>query len=334
MQLDTFFSPSTKLSQIPQLARAADQMGFSTAWVAETQHNPFLASSLIAEHSQRMQVGTGIAVSFARSPAVMAHTAWDLSELSAGRFQLGLGTQVRGHIERRFGLPWPNSPKEKLREQIQAIRAFWANWQSGHPLNQRGKYYKLTLTSPFFAPDPIDFPNIPIWIAGVNRGLAELAGELADGFLVHPFHSKDYLVDHLLPAIAAGVKKSDSKTMPKIMVNAFMVTNDQERELARQQISFYASTPSYKSVLKKHGWEALSEELGALAIRKKWDQMPALITDEMIATFALLATEKDLPEIINARYAEIADQITLYTPFIPGQRDAFWRSMIHHFNHV
>lgn len=281
-----------------------------------------------------MHVGTGTAVRFARSPAVMAHVAWDLSELSGGRFQLGLSTQVRGHIERRFGMPWPASPVEKLREQIQAIRGFWAHWQSGQTLNQRGEYYKLILTSPFFTPEAIEFPEIPIWIAGVNRGLATLAGEIADGFLVHPFHSKEYLEDQLLPAIKAGAQKKARRAMPKIMVNAFMVSNEEEREFARQQISFYASTPSYKSVLKKHGWEAISDKLGGLAIRKKWDQMPALITDEMIECFAVVANERDLPEAINVRYAKIADQITLYTPFILGRRDDFWRSMTQYFNHV
>jgi probable F420-dependent oxidoreductase len=201
LQLDTFFPPSTELSEIPALARAAEAIVFSTAWVAETQHNPFLAADLIAEHTKKMKVGTAIAVIFARSPAVMAHTARDIAELSSGRFQLGLGTQVRGHIERRFGLAWPDSPLGKLREKILDIRVFWANWHDGQPLNQRGDYYKITLTSHFFTPQPIKFPQPPIWIACVNRGMERLVGELADGFLVNPFHSERSLKQSILPAI-------------------------------------------------------------------------------------------------------------------------------------
>ncbi len=334
MQLDTFFSPTTELSAIPALARAAEQIGFSTAWVAETQHNPFLAAALIAEHTQQLKVGTAIAVSFARSPAVMAHASWDLAELSSGRFQLGLGTQVRGHIERRFGLPWPESPVGKLREQILAIRAFWANWQDGQPLNQRGEYYKLTLTSPFFTPEPIKFPQTPIWIAGVNRGMARLAGELADGFLVHPFHSERYFRKSILPAIERGAKDVGRDEGPKIMVNAFIVTNDEEREIARQQISFYASTPTYKPVLEMHGWADVGAALSVLAARKRWDDMPTLISDEMIERYAVVASEADLPVALEQRYASFADQLTLYSPFVPKERDPFWQGLAQTFNHV
>lgn len=334
MQLDAFFDPSTQLSAIPELARQAEEIGFGGIWLAETQHNPFLAATLIAEHTQSIQIGTAIAVSFARSPAVMAQTAFDLAELSGGRFHLGLGTQVRGHIERRFGMQWPDSPVGKLREQIAALRAFWALWQEGEKLNLRGDYYKLTLSSAFFEPQPITQPQIPIWIAGVNPGLAKLAGAAADGFLVHPYHSVEHLEATILPAIGAGARKARREQGPQIMVNAFVVSSQAEREFVRRQISFYASTPSYASVMQRHGWAQTAQRLGALAARKQWAAMAELITDEMLEAFAVVAPEEDLVGALRARYGAFADRITLYSPFVPGERDDFWRSLVAEFDTV
>lgn len=328
MQLDTFFPPYTKLMDIPEMARAAEEFGFNAIWVAETQHNPFLPCVLIAEHTQRILYGTAIAVSFARSPAVMAHVGWDLAEASGGRFLLGLGTQVKAHIERRFGMSWPDSPVGKLREQLAAIRAFWRNWQNGEKLDQRGDYYKLTLTSPFFTPASIEHPDIPIHIAGVNTGLARLAGESADGFQVHPLNTPKYLREVILPAIEDGATKAGRKREDvSVAVNAFVVTNDTERSVVRQQVSFYASTPSYRRVLAIHGWEDIGEQLSKLAARKRWDEMPDLISDDMLAEFATIADEADLPAALQERYQGLADRITIYTPFIPRERDEFWQHM-------
>jgi probable F420-dependent oxidoreductase len=334
LQLDAFIDPATQLSAIPDLARQAEQIGFKGVWLAETQHNPFLAATLVAEQTKKIQVGTAIAVSFARSPAIIAQTAFDLAQLSSGRFQLGLGTQVRGHIERRFGMDWPDSPVEKLGEQIQLVRNFWNHWQLGAPLNHRGEYYKVTLTNPFFEPKPIPDPQIPIWIAGVNKGMARLAGEQADGFLVHPYHSKDYLQKNILPAIKAGAQQAGKTESPKIMVNAFVISNDAERESVRKQISFYASTPSYHKVMRHHGWQATASKLAVLAARKKWEEMASLISDEMLATFSVMATEKDIPEALLQRYASFADRITLYSPYIPGERDSFWHHLSAQLNGV
>ena len=167
--------PSVSLKEIPAIAKAAEEIGFDALWTQETQRDPFLPCTLIAEHTSKLNFGTAIAVSFVRSPTTMAYTAWDLAAQSNGRFILGLGTQVKAHIERRFGMPWPESVTGKLREQIQAIRALWDTWQNGTKLNFRGKYYKLTLMSPFFNPGKIEHPHIPIYIAGVNTGLAKLS---------------------------------------------------------------------------------------------------------------------------------------------------------------
>src|SRR3989304_5357812 len=197
MKLDAAL-PIVQLNDVPAIAKAAQEIGFDALWTQETQHDPFLPCVLVAEHSETLRFGTAIAVSFSRSPATLAYPAGDLSAQSGGRFILGLGTQVKAHIERRFGMTWPESVTGKLREQIQVIHAFWDNWQNGTKLNFRGEYYKATLMSPFFQPSPLPSPSgrgdrgeglIPIYIAGVNKGLAKLAGGICDGFHVHPFHS-------------------------------------------------------------------------------------------------------------------------------------------------
>jgi len=321
--------PPMSLRQVPVAAQAAEAMGFDAVWTAETQHNPFLPHALIAEHTRRLRMGTAVAIAFARSPADLAYTAWDLAEASQGRFILGLGTQVKAHITRRFGMDWPDSVVGKFREQIQAIRAFWHTWQTGERLNFRGEYYKLTLMSPFFNPGPIEHPEIPIFIAGVNTGLARLAGEVADGFLVHPFHTVRYLREVLLPAIEKGAAKANrTRDDVQIMLTAFVITDEQERDFVRQQVAFYASTPSYRKVMALHGWEEVAERLSALAARGKWDEMPALINDEMLATFAVTASAAELAAALRERYAGLADRIALYTPFVPGQRDAFWKALL------
>ena len=333
MQLDATLPP-VSLFQAPPIARAAEQMGFGVLWCSETTHNPFLPAALIAEHSRRMGVGTAVAIAFARSPADMAYTAWDLAEASQGRFILGLGTQVRAHIERRFGMPWPDSPTGKLGEQIEAIRSFWKCWQEGCPLDFRGKYYRLSLMSPFFNPGPINYPEIPIYLAGVNTGLACLAGETADGFLAHPLHTPEYLGEVVVQAIEKGRGRRNPAARDSftISVTAFVITSPAEREFVRSQIAFYASTPSYRPVLAFHGWGEIGERLTALAAQRKWDQMPEQISDEMLSMVATIAEPASLARELARRYAGLADRIALYLPFIPGERDDFWKRMVEHFN--
>jgi probable F420-dependent oxidoreductase len=320
--------PSVSLKDVPAVARATEEIGFDALWTSETQHDPFLPCALIAEHTTKMQFGTAIAVSFARSPATLAYTAWDLAAQSNGRFILGLGTQVKAHIERRFGMPWPDSVTGKLREQIQAIRALWDTWQNGTKLNFRGEYYKLTLMSPFFNPGKIEHPQIPIYIAGVNTGLAKLAGELCEGFHVHPFHSPRYLCEVMLPAIEEGMKKSNCKREDmKISVTAFVATSPEEENIARAQISFYASTPSYRSVMNFHGWSGTANKLSTHAAKGEWAEMPMLITGEMLNEFCLITTPEKLADELKTRYDGIADRLTLYTPFVPGEKDDFWKRL-------
>lgn len=321
--------PPVPLKEVPAIAQAAEAIGFDAIWSTETIHDPFLPGALIAEGTQRLNFGTAVAIAFARSPATLAYTAWDLAQASGGRFILGLGTQVKAHIERRFGMPWPDSVVGRLREQIAAIRAFWNTWQSGEKLDFRGEHYKLTLMSPFFNPGRIEHPQIPIFIAGVNTGLARLAGEAADGFLVHPFHTSDYLRQVLLPAIEQGAHTS-GRTRADIQVSAsaFVVTSPEEDLFVRSQIAFYASTPSYRAVMALHGWDDVASQLSALAKRGQWGDMPSLIDQDMLETFAVVTDAADVPAALGARYTGLVDRLGLYLPFIPGEKDDFWRDFL------
>ncbi len=326
MFVDTTLAP-VSLRDVPAIARAVEALGFDALWSTETQHDPFLPGALIAEHTRRLHFGTAIAVGFARSPATMAYTAWDLAEASGGRFILGLGTQVRAHIRRRFGMEWPQSPAGKFREQIQAVRAFWQAWQMGEKLDFRGEYYRLNLMTPFFNPGPIETPEIPVYIAGVNTAMARLAGEVADGFHVHPFHTRRYLQEVLIPAIEQGAAKA-GRERARLSTTVFVATTPRETAYARQQIAFYASTPSYRAVMRLHGWEAEAEQLSRMAARGRWGEMPALISQEMLDAFAVVAAPEEVPHILLERYRGLSDRLTLYVPYKPGERDSFWKRLI------
>jgi probable F420-dependent oxidoreductase len=330
MILDAILPP-IDLMQAPVAARSAEALGFGALWCAETIHDPFLPCALITNHTQTIQFGTAIAVSFARSPTTLAYTAWDLAKASGGRFILGLGTQVRAHIVRRFGMPWPDSVTGQLRDQIGAMRALWHTWQSGTPLNYSSPHYQLTLMTPFFNPGAIDHPHIPIYLAGVNAGLARLAGELAEGFIVHPLHSPLYLRQVMLPALVEGAEKSGRKlTDIAISVTALTATTPEEENFMRMQIAFYASTPSYRAVLAQHGWGEITDRLTDLARTQAWGDMPALVSDEMLRTFAIVCPAAELPEALKDRYSGLAQRVSLYLPFFPGERDDFWRFVISH----
>lgn len=328
MKIDASLPP-VPLNSVPAIAKAAEAIGFDALWTSETMHDPFLPAILIAEHTQKMEFGTAIAVSFARSPTTMAYTAWDLAQASQGRFILGLGTQVKAHIQKRFGMPWPDSVVGKLREQIEAMRALWRCWQTGEKLNFRGEYYTLTLMSPFFNPGPIPYANIPIFIAGVNTGLAQLAGEVSDGFHVHPFHSPGYLREVILPAIEKGLRKAQrQRSNVQISTTVFAVTTPDEEAFARAQIAFYASTPSYRSVMAHHGWGEVADKLSALARQGQWGEMVGLIDKQILETFALVSPPEELAGRLIARYKGLTDRLGLYLPFTPGQRDDFWKMIV------
>ncbi|GAB4434349.1 MAG: LLM class F420-dependent oxidoreductase [Chloroflexi bacterium OHK40] len=336
MLLDVFARvDENPLESIATTAAAADAIGFAALWTPETGHNPFLPLVLAAEHSTRLGLGTAVAIAFPRSPMVTAQLAWDLASYSDGRFLLGLGTQVRAHIERRFSAPF-DQPVARLRDYIAALRAIWATFQSGARLNYRGPFYQHTLMVPFFNPGPIDHPAIPIYIAGVNSGLAQLAGEVADGFHAHPFNSAKYLREELRPQIAAGAAKAGREPSAcQVAGSVFVITGDDAaavettRAFVRQQIAFYASTPTYRPVLECHGWGDVGERLSQLASQQRWAEMAAQVSDEMLAAFAVEAPPAGLGEALRERYGGLLDRVGLYSlPFVPGERDEFWRGLV------
>jgi probable F420-dependent oxidoreductase len=326
------------LRGIDRTARAAEDLGFAGLWTSETKHDAFLPLAIAANETHQIGLGTSVAIAFSRSPMEMAQTAWDLQDLSAGRFVLGLGTQVKAHITRRFSMPW-DRPAARLREYILAVHAIWESFQTEEPLQFEGEFYRHTLMTPFFDPGPIDHPAIPIYIAGVNTPLANLAGEICDGFHVHPFHSPEYVRKTVKPAIAEGAEEvGRDPELVTLATSAFVITGEngeettERRESVRSQISFYASTPTYRTVLEAHGWEEVGERLGKMAREKKWREMPALITDEMLAAFAIEAAPDEIGSTLKERYEGLIDRVALYLPFVPGERDEFWQMVVESVN--
>lgn len=332
MKLDAGLAVEGKhLPTIDEVGRAAESLGFAGLWTSETKHDSFLPLAVAASSTRTLDLGTSIAIAFSRSPMTTAQISWDLQDLSGGRFILGLGTQVKAHIERRFSMPW-GRPAARLKDYILALRAIWQSFQTEDSLDYEGEFYQHTLMSPFFNPGPIEYPEIPIYIAGVNTRLARLAGKLCDGFHVHPFHTPEYVRQIVKPAIKEGVEKENRHPEDvKLATSVFVITGETEeevedqREKMRAQTAFYASTPSYRVVLEAHGWEYIGEELGKLARDKKWDEMPNLITDEMLRTFAVEATPDEVGLALKERYEGLIDRVALYVPFVPGEKDDFWR---------
>jgi probable F420-dependent oxidoreductase len=335
MKLDAGLAVEGKhLPGIDEVGRAAEDLGFDSLWTSETKHDSFLPLAVAANGTQRIGLGTSVAIAFSRSPMVTAQLSWDLQDLSDGRFILGLGTQVKAHIERRFGMPW-DKPAERLKDYIFALRAIWQSFQMEDPLNYEGKFYRHTLMTPFFNPGPIEHPEIPIYIAGVNTGLARLAGELCDGFHVHPFHTPEYVEQVVKPAIAEGAGKRDrDPESVTLTTSVFVVTGENKREVEdqrekmRAQAAFYASTPTYRTVLDVHGWGEIGEKLGELARNKRWDEMPSLIPDEMLRAVVVEAAPDEIGPVLKERYEGLIDRITLYLSFVPGERDEFWQATI------
>lgn len=315
------------LREIPAYARRAEELGVGALWSAETKHDPFLPLAVAAANTERVQLGTAIAVAFPRSPMIMAHTAWDLQKASGGRFVLGLGTQVKAHNERRFSVKW-EPPGPRLREVILALRAIWDSWQQGTPLNFRGKSYRFDLMTPFFDPGPIEHPRIPIYIAAVNPYMARMAGEICDGLHVHSFHSPKYLREVIYPAVEEGLRASGRARRDfTFRASTMVVLGDTKDELersrraVRQQIAFYASTRTYQAVLAVHGLDHLVPRLHAKSLEGDWQGMADLISDGTLDHFAVTATWETLGAQLRERYAGICDRTQLYPAFQPSLDD-------------
>ena len=305
------------LKTIAEDARRLEALGVDSVFVGETQHNPFLPLVLVAEHTTRMTFGTSVAIAFPRVPHVTANVAWDLARYSGGRFVLGLGTQVKGHNERRFSVPWA-PPGPRLRDYINCMRAIWGSWQHGTKPNYEGEYYQYRLTSPFFNPGPIDHPDIPVIISAVNPFNARLAGEVCDGIAIHGFSTFRYIREVLIPAVHEGARRAGKNPADlHIHGGGFVVTGRNAREVeeaterTRRQIAFYASTRSYANVMKTHGWDDEAAQLHRLSIEAQWDEMARVITDDMLEEFCVIGTWDELPAKMREKFAGINTQVTL-----------------------
>ncbi|MGH9056955.1 MAG: LLM class F420-dependent oxidoreductase [Acidimicrobiales bacterium] len=315
------------LTQVPDQAQKAEDAGYDAVWAAETGHDPFFSLLLAAEHTERIGLGTAIVVAFARSPMTVASAGWDLNAYSNGRLLLGLGSQIKPHIEKRYSMPWSH-PAPRMREFISAMRAIWDCWQNGAKLDFRGDFYTHTLMTPFFNPGPNVSGAPKVYLAAVGETMTRVAGEVADGMLVHGFTTERYLRQVTLPAIEAGLAKSGRSCSDfEISYPAFVVTGDTEEEIAaasagtRKQIAFYGSTPAYRPVLDAHGWGDLQPELHTLSKRGEWDQMGDLISDEVLDAFAVIGSPEDIPHLLEQRFGDIVDRISLYRPYSLDGRD-------------
>ena len=315
----------------PALARLAEEFGFDCVWFNETKHDPFVQLALASVNTGKIMLGTSIALAFTRSPTTLAYSAWDIQRLSRGRLILGLGTQVKGHIERRFGLKW-ESPAPKMREVIGAVRAVWKTWETGSKLDFRGEFFKLDLMTPFFNPGPIPHPRIPVYLAGVNRGMCMLAGEKGDGLHVHPLHTVRYLQTVVAPAIEKGLEKSRRKRSEfDVAASVFAAVGDDKAELERvreeyrSQIAFYASTRTYGKLMQLHGWDDVCERLHSLSLKGAWGKMAAEVTDDMLNEFVVEGTWKGIGEALENRYGSLVDRVRLYIPFDGRKR---WKSLV------
>ncbi len=318
-------------------ARAAEDAGFAALWANETKHDPFIKLTLAAGATSRILLGTSVAIAFPRSPTVMAHLAWDLSQLSGGRFILGLGTQVRAHIERRFGMPW-DPPAPKLREYVEAMRAVWRSWQEDVPLRVEGRYYRLSLMTPFFNPGPIAHPEVPVYIAGVNPLLCRLAGEVAEGFHVHPFHTVPYVTSVVHPNIERGLQaRSRPRTAVQLYAPVFVAPGDTpeeqraETERACARIAFYASTPSYQIVLRTHGWDDVAGRLQRLAAQRQWGEMAAQVPEAMLDAVVVRGSWDEVGRQLRSRYAGVLDRVACYRPFTTAELPK-WRRLVDAFH--
>ena len=321
-----------ELPRVADRVGAAEAAGLDCVWAAETTNDPFLSLTLAAEHSTSVSLGTGIAVAFARNPMSMAYTTNQLQDYSGGRVVLGMGSQVRRHIEKRFSSPWSH-PAARMREYVLALRAIWASWNEGATLQFEGEFYTHTLMTPFFDPGPNPYGNPKILLAAVGELMTEVAGEVGDGFLVHGFSTERYLREVSLPALERGAAKA-GKTRADLTVSypGFIVTGPDEQSMAkaakgvREQIAFYGSTPAYRPVLELHGWGDLQSELNTLSKRGEWVQMGELIDDDILNAFAVVAPLDQVAAEVRSRFGDLVDRFSFYAPYKVDPE--MWKSVV------
>ncbi len=319
MKLDANIGKS--FDSIAKDAAEQEAAGYDGLWLGETQHDPFMQCLQASQATSHVTVGTSIAIAFGRTPMTLANVGYDLARYSKGRFVLGLGSQIKPHIERRFSMPWSH-PAPRMRELISAMRAIWATWQEGVPLDFRGDFYTHTLMTPFFSPASHEYGPPPVYLAGVGELMTEVAGEVADGFFIHPFTTRRYLDQVTMPALQRGRAKSGQQLEGFTVCGpSFVTVGRDEKEMAaavtgtKKQIAFYASTPAYRGVLDLHGWGDVQPELTRLSKQGGWDEMGNLIDDDMLHTFSVVGTPEEVGKGLREKLGGIAQRLTCYAAY-------------------
>ena len=310
----------SELSRVPAGAATLERRGYDGCWTAEINHDPFLPLTLAAEHTSRIELGTSIAVAFARNPMTVAQIGWDLQAYSRGRFVLGLGSQIKPHIEKRFSMPW-GKPVARMQEFVAALRTIWGCWRDGTRLEFAGEFYTHALMTPMFVPPAHAYGDPKVFVAAVGDRMTQMCGEVADGLLAHAFSTPRYIREVTIPTLSAGLERSGRRREDiEVACPLFVVTGHDEQQLAqasaatRKQIAFYASTPAYRAVLELHGWGDLQTELHRLSRAGDWDTMGSLIDDAMLDEFAVVATVDHLVDKIRRRCDGLIDRVLLGFP--------------------
>jgi len=322
--LEQYTGTSAGIAAIGPIRDAAvliEELGFDGVTTPEAGHDPFLPLMIAAEHTERILLGTNVAIAFPRSPMVSAQIAWDLQRFSGGRFRMGLGTQVKGHNERRYSTPWTGPPGPRLRDYLLCMKAMFHNFRTGEPPRYEGEYYRFTLMSPFFSPGQIEHPDPKLYISALNPYMARLTGELCDGVRLHPLASHAFTRDVVAPALQRGLEKAErARAEVDLVATPFLVSGRTKDEVeaakagVKQQIAFYSSTRTYHSVLEHHGWGEVGQTLHTLSVEGKWTEMRDQITDEMLDTLAIVATYDELVPRIKERWGSVCDTVFLGFP--------------------
>jgi probable F420-dependent oxidoreductase len=315
MKVYSAMDPQLPLTAVPGYARRVEHLGFDGVHVAETIHDSLAVALLALEHTTRITVRTAVTLAFVRSPTLVAYAAWDLSVLSGGRFELGLGTQIKQNIEDRYGMPW-TEPRTRMAEYVGALKALFEAFRAGGPVRYEGDIYRVTRMQPYFNPGPSDAVAPPIWLGAVNAGMCELAGAVAKGVVTHSTNSDPaYLRDVVRPALQRGAAERASE--PLIVASAAIATGEsdaavaQERERQRRMLAFLYSTPSYATALKRRGWPELPEQLRMLVRAQRWDDLPTVLSDAVLDELLICGRYDQLPGMLKAQFGDIADGVVL-----------------------
>ncbi|HTR75224.1 MAG TPA: TIGR03617 family F420-dependent LLM class oxidoreductase [Solirubrobacterales bacterium] len=319
MKVD-FTGSFSRLDEAGESAREAERRGYDGWWVTETKVDPPLASAVAAERTERIGIGTAVTIAFARNPMTVALQANDLQAASGGRFSLGLGSQIKAHVTRRFSMPW-SSPAARMREFVLALRAIWASWDGGTPLDFSGEFYEHTLMTPFFDPGPNPFGPPDVYLAAVGPRMTEVAGEVADGLICHAFSTERYVREVTLPLVERGRARAGREGERfELVAPGFVAIAEAGSDLAaavaaiKDQIGFYGSTPAYRPVLELHGWEELGDRLNSMTKSGRWEELGSVVPDEVLEAFAVVGTPEEVVAELGRRYGDLATRLTLALP--------------------